>query len=411
MLPPTSIVFGLVTAVVVFILSTLRTTAAFCTCLVCHVASENRSQDWAASSDDEAFCQRCRESPLFEVYRIVPALEWSHFAISVGVTIFAVITARFIFRLSRLVFRQLRFVYAHFVRKPYDLGERYGVGSWAVITGASGGIGLGFAVQLAKAGFNIVMISRSLDNLSVAADEVVAAGRENGYDTRTKTVVTNFKEGSSLAFWEAWLAEVQAPLHPEDAAPLDISILVNNVGMNETDHFDRVNPQTLLDMIAVNCTSQLMATRMLITAMIKRCEDSPSSSNVKRKCAIISLSSIAGQRPLMYLAPYSATKAFNDFFSRALALEFGDRMDFLSCRPAYVVSAMSQIKETGGFVIDRYECARGCLEKLGYVTETYGPARHAIYARTYAWFPEWWVARIRRARLLAKKKNAALVSK
>jgi short-subunit dehydrogenase len=79
------------------------------------------------------------------------------------------------------------------------------------------------------------------------------------------------------------------------------------------------------------------------------------------RSAIVSLSSIAGQRPLLYLSPYSATKAFNDFFSRALNLEFNNKIDFISLRPGYVVSNMSKIYQKGGFVIDRYECARGCI--------------------------------------------------
>jgi hypothetical protein len=44
---------------------------------------------------------------------------------------------------------------------------------------------------------------------------------------------------------------------------------------------------------------------------------------------------------------------------------------------------MSKLKEKGGFVIDRYECARGCIEKMGFVSETYGDKRHAVYAKSY----------------------------
>ena len=122
---------------------------------------------------------------------------------------------------------------------------------------------------------------------------------------------------------------------------------------------------------------------------------------------------------------------------------------------------MSKIKEKGGFVLDRYECARGGIEKLGYVSETYGwyyegttlfyqirnylhhlcsyilyilyirtpslfikrglyydikegsnflyPAvgdpRHAVYAKGYITLPECVLAERRRDRLLQKKKK------
>ena len=72
-------------------------------------------------------------------------------------------------------------------------------------------------------------------------------------------------------------------------------------------------------------------TRKLINKMLLR----------PKRSAVISITSIAGQRPLLYLGPYSATKAFNDFFSRALSLEFEEKIDFLSLRAGYVVSNMS----------------------------------------------------------------------
>jgi short-subunit dehydrogenase len=106
------------------------------------------------------------------------------------------------------------------------------------------------------------------------------------------------------------------------------------------------------------------------------------------------------------LAPYCATKAFNDFFSRALALEFGHALDVLSLRPGYVVSNMSKLTQKGGFVLDRYECASGCLEKLGHVKETYGDPRHAVYARSFFLLPEFILSRRRRKRL--EEKNAAI---
>jgi short-subunit dehydrogenase len=103
------------------------------------------------------------------------------------------------------------------------------------------------------------------------------------------------------------------------------------------------------------------------------------------------------------LSPYSATKAFNDFFSRSLELEVGNKIDVLSLRAGYVASNMSQIKETGGFVLDRYECARGCIEKLGFVSETYGHVAHAVYGRSFIALPDYALVQQRKRRLLEKQ--------
>ena len=301
------------------------------------------------------------------------------------VTVLALLTVPYALSVA---YRHLRFVFVHWLRRPHDLCDRYGAGSWCVVTGGSQGIGLGFAVEFAKLGFNVVLMSRSREHLEEARTEVLAAGA--AFDIQVRLVVIDFARGATAAFW----SEQFAPA----VADIDVSVLVNNVGINETDRFECIDPQRLLDFVAVNCTSQLLATRTLIARMSRRWP--------ARRSAVISLSSVAGQRPLLYLAAYSATKAFNDLFSRALALELGDRgVDVLSCRPGYVCSSMSQLAEPGGFVLDRYECARGCMDKLGFVTETFGDWRHAVYAFWYALLPEWWLARIRARRLAAKQKD------
>jgi 17beta-estradiol 17-dehydrogenase / very-long-chain 3-oxoacyl-CoA reductase len=176
---------------------------------------------------------------------------------------------------------------------------------------------------------------------------------------QTRIVVADFRSSGEQQFWDELARQI---------CDIDVSVLVNNVGINRTERFDAIDPTFLRDIVAVNCTSQLLMTRLLINNMLKR----------PLKSAIISISSVAGLRPLLYLSPYSATKAFNDFFSRALQLEVGQKIDVLSLRAGYVVSNMSQLKESGGFVLDRYQCARGCIEKLGFVSESYGHVAHAV---------------------------------
>ncbi len=78
------------------------------------------------------------------------------------------------------------FLYTQYCRTPLNLSDRYGRGSWAVVSGASDGIGLGFSVELAKRGFNICLLARSEIKLRKAVAEVEAA--RPGAKTRIGTL-------------------------------------------------------------------------------------------------------------------------------------------------------------------------------------------------------------------------------
>ena len=62
----------------------------------------------------------------------------------------------------------MKFVKLHFFTYGYDLAERYGKGTWAVITGSSDGYGKLYAMHLAKRGFNIVLIAEGAKKLEIA---------------------------------------------------------------------------------------------------------------------------------------------------------------------------------------------------------------------------------------------------
>jgi 17beta-estradiol 17-dehydrogenase / very-long-chain 3-oxoacyl-CoA reductase len=59
-------------------------------------------------------------------------------------------------------------VYARFFREPLDFKDRYGAGSWVLVTGGSEGIGYEYAREFAARSFNIILVSRSLEKLTAA---------------------------------------------------------------------------------------------------------------------------------------------------------------------------------------------------------------------------------------------------
>ena len=93
---------------------------------------------------------------------------------------------------------------------------------------------------------------------------------------------------------------------------LDISILVNNVGISNIGLFHEITEKRLKDEINVNILPMTLLSHCLIPIMIRR----------ESRSAIINLSSVAGEQPLPYISVYSATKAYNDFLSQAIGMEY-----------------------------------------------------------------------------------------
>lgn len=323
-----------------------------------------------------------------------------------------------------------RMLWVHAIRAPIaPLSRRYGAGSWAVITGATNhSIGEAFATELAaQHGLSVVLMSRSQPNLDAAKERVLAAVREAAHRKsddgdgaappipQVKTVVIDFTECGKVSFWEERFMPA--------LAGLDISVLVCNVGINDTEHFEQTTPQGLVDLVNVNLTSQMLAIRYLLPQLIARTTTAPVEprgeevrNEPHRHSAVISVSSaVCCQRPLEFIGPYCATKAANDMLSNSLYHEFrGSRVDFLSCRPAYVATQMSKVdlardeRRHSAFVLTPQQCVRGLLRTVGHdVPWTYGALQHVIYAWTYLRLPQSIVTRLRQNRLATKKAKAA----
>ena len=74
-------------------------------------------------------------------------------------------------KMLHAIYRSVKFYIRHFQRQPLDLKVRYGGdGVWALVTGASDGIGAEFCKQLAEKGFNLIMIARTDSKLRTVAD-------------------------------------------------------------------------------------------------------------------------------------------------------------------------------------------------------------------------------------------------
>jgi 17beta-estradiol 17-dehydrogenase / very-long-chain 3-oxoacyl-CoA reductase len=97
----------------------------------------------------------------------------------------------------------------------------------------------------------------------------------------------------------------------------------------------------------------------------------------EKRSAIINLSSIAGEYPIPFISTYSATKAYNDFFSQSTQMEYSHKIDILSLKPLVVESNLSKQKKSLT-VASRNECAQAAMKYLGIDYETNGYYMHRL---------------------------------
>jgi uncharacterized protein len=166
---------------------------------------------------------------------------------------------------------------------------------YALITGASTGIGECFARALARRGSNLVLTARSEAKLRQLATDLV---REHSIKVEV----------------------IAADLSVRDAAPqladilkqrnILINLLVNNAGFGARGEFWKLPIDRQIAMVRLNINALAELTHLLLPAMVDR------SSG-----GIINVSSTASFQPTAYTSTYAATKAFVTSFSMALAVE------------------------------------------------------------------------------------------
>lgn len=196
-------------------------------------------------------------------------------------------------------------------------------GTWAVVTGASSGIGAGFARRLAARGLRVCIVARSAERLAPVAAEVKAAGAQ--------------VRAIEFDFAVAGAAEYEALAGELGALEGGVSVLVNNVGVNAefpTEYADM--DAALVDRIVkVNVESTNRLTALCLPGMLEA-----------RRGVIYNLSSAGGAvSPAPLLAAYAGTKAYNDAFAVALAGEVASRGVFVhSLTPFFVESKMAKMR-------------------------------------------------------------------
>lgn len=222
---------------------------------------------------------------------------------------------------SALVRRIAAFLWTYVLRPAHSFAPHKP--QWAVVTGASAGIGAGFARRLAARGLRVCLIARSAARLAPVAEEVRKAG------VQAKIVEFDFASAAP--------EEYKALKREIDALEGGVGVLVNNVGVNvefPTD-FIETDPDLVDRIVKVNIESTNKMTAMCVPGMVER-----------GRGVVYNLSSAGGAvSPAPLLAAYAGTKAYNDGFAVALAGEVGDKgVTVHSLTPFFVESKMAKMR-------------------------------------------------------------------
>lgn len=237
------------------------------------------------------------------------------------------------------------------MKGSYDFREKFG--PWAVVTGASVGIGAEFARQLAAHGLNVALVSRRRQLMESLAAEV-----KSQYGADTRIIVTD------LSVVDGWRDVCKA------TQGLDVGLLVNNAGIVLLGAYLRYSVQDHISLINTNVTSMAALAHVFSQRFVKRYEgeteslhaigqgnrnakgDANANANEKangygnacteKRGGIVFLSSVS-RNPTPWLSSYSASKAFVTNLAVALRHELAAYgVHVLSLEPRAVDTAMTQ---------------------------------------------------------------------
>lgn len=220
--------------------------------------------------------------------------------------------------------------------------DRYG--PWAVVTGASSGIGRAITVRLAETGLNLVLVARSQGVLDELARDLTA---RHGIEVRVLgTDLT--KDASSEELETA-------------TSNLDVGLLIAAAGFGTSGPFLESALDQELDMLAVNCRALLVASLHFGQRLAKRGHG-----------GMVLMSSILGFQGIPNAAHYAATKAYVQTLVEALYVELAPLgVDVLAAAPGPTHSGFAtRAGMRMGMALKPEDIAQPILDALGHRSTT-----------------------------------------
>uniref|UniRef100_A0A7N6AK21 Hydroxysteroid (17-beta) dehydrogenase 3 n=1 Tax=Anabas testudineus TaxID=64144 RepID=A0A7N6AK21_ANATE len=233
-----------------------------------------------------------------------------------------------------------------FPKRWFPLSKTFfiSMGEWAVVTGASEGIGRAYAFALAERGMNVVIMSRTKETLNQVAKEI---GETTGQ--RVKVIVTDFTK-------ENVFSEIEDQLKD-----LNIGVLVNNVGM-----LPSVIPCRFLDSADLDQVSSLMIKHYFLDLY-------------RGKGVIVNISSGIASIPFPLYSMYAASKVFVERFSQGLQAEYKAKGIIIQAVAPFGISTrMAAYQKPNIVTLSPEDFVKSSLQYLRAGDKTNGSVCHTV---------------------------------
>jgi short-subunit dehydrogenase len=224
---------------------------------------------------------------------------------------------------------------------------------WALVTGASSGIGAEFARRLAALGMHLVLVARRGERLNELAAELHAR-----HHARCEIIVSDLSEPRDVALLYEQIAQ----------RGITVDLLVNNAGFAVVGEVDKTDTDRVLQMLRLNVLTVTELTYRYLHGMLERGHG-----------AIINVSSVAGFQPVAYMAAYAASKAYILHFTEALWAEVRERgVSLLAVCPGTTRTELFEVAGVTGWLRKQRShsperVVRGALRALEKRKQVYVP--------------------------------------
>ncbi|OII74206.1 steroid dehydrogenase KIK-I [Cryptosporidium ubiquitum] len=218
-------------------------------------------------------------------------------------------------------------------------------GSWAIITGASDGIGKALAKELIKEDLNLILIGRNEEKLQNVVNELLFLKKSDS-NQEIRYYIMDFTDPTCYSNFRRYLDTIN-----------DIGVLINNVGVSypHAQYFEETSIDLINELIEVNVRSVLMMTHIVYNHMKKR-----------DRGAILCIGSGSSQLQTdpLYSA-YAATKSVSESLCRSLRAECESGNITIQCHtPMLVTTKLSKAKKETFFTISAKRFAAKSIEML-----------------------------------------------